>query len=96
MNKTEITTIVANKLANKVNKKEVASVINTFLDTLQEALTNNEKISFKSFLTFETRFVKAKSGNSFSKEWSVPARYVPKVKFSSSFKKKIATEVKDV
>ena len=94
MNKSEITTVVANKLKNQLSIKEVGSVVNIFIDTIKEALENNEKILFKGFLSFDTKLVKDKNGNSFGKDWSIPSKYVPKVKFSTAFKKMLALNTK--
>ena len=94
MNKSEIITVVENKLKNQLSRKEVGSVVNIFIDTIKEALENNEKISFKGFLLFETKLVKEKSGHSFGKDWLIPSKYVPKVKFSTSFKKMLALNTK--
>lgn len=93
MNKNEITTVISSKLRNNLSRKEVESVVNTFIDTLQEALLNNEKISFKGFLTLNTRLAKEKSGHSFGKDWTIGSRYVAKAKFSPSFKKMMITNL---
>lgn len=90
MNKGEITTVVANKLQNKLSKKEVESVVNAFINTMKEALENNEKIAFKGFLTLTTKLVERKSGHSFGQDWSIDSKYVPKVRFSLPFKKMLA------
>ena len=94
MNKNEVITVVANKLKNQLSKKEVGSVVNIFIDTIKEALENNEKISFKGFLSFETKLIKGKNGHSFGTNWSIPTKYVPKVKFSTTFKKMLALNTK--
>jgi len=64
------------------------------ITNLIEALENNEKILFKGFLSFDTKLVKDKNGNSFGKDWSIPSKYVPKVKFSTAFKKMLALNTK--
>ncbi len=93
MNKSEIITVVSSKLKNKLSKVDVESVVNTFIETLQETLLNNEKISFKGFLTLDTRFVKEKSGHSFGTDWSIGSRYVARAKFSPSFKKMMVRDL---
>ena len=94
MNKKEIITVVANKLTSQVDKKEVQSVIDTLLETIKESLQNNERVNFKGFLSFETKLIQEKSGHSFGKDRSIASRYVPKVKFSKSFKDILALNTK--
>jgi len=89
MNKSEIVTVVANKLQNKLSKKEVESVIDIFIDTIKETLQNRGKVIFRGFITFKTQLVSAKSGKSFGKQWSIGSKYNPKATFSPSFKKTI-------
>jgi len=90
MNKSDLTTVVANKLQNKLSKNEVAKIVNIFIETIKEVLENHEKVSLKGFLSFDTKLVQEKTGNSFGKNWTIASRYVPKVKFSTSFKKVLA------
>jgi len=94
MNKSEIITVVTNKLNNQLTKQDVASVVNMLIDTIKEALQHNKKVSFKGFLLFETKLVQGKKGHSFGQDWTITSKYVPKVKFSSSFKKVLADNTK--
>lgn len=96
MNKNQITTVVANKLQNTLSRHEIQSVIDILIETIKETLQNNEKITFKGFLTFTTQIVSAKSGVSFGKEWSTKSRYAPKVQFSKAFKEDIAKKLGEV
>lgn len=86
MNKNEVITIIISKLGNKLPKKDVASVVNTLIETIKESVLNNQKVSLKSFLTFEPIIKEAKNGKSFGKEWSRPDTHSVKVKVSSAFK----------
>jgi len=94
LNKTEIITVVTNKLQNKLLSKDIDSVITLFIDIIKESLQNNEKISLRGFGTFSTKFIGAKSGNSFGNAWSCKAKYVPKIKFSDSFRNKLSESIK--
>lgn len=94
MNQTELTTVVFNKLNNQLSKKEVEGVINTLLGTMKESLENNQKITLKGFFSIYTTLVKEKNGHSFGTDWSIPTKYVPKVKFSATFKKMLAVNTK--
>jgi nucleoid DNA-binding protein len=95
MNKTELTTVVFNKLSNQLSKKkDVEDVINTLLDTIKESLMNNQKITFKGFLSLGTTLVQEKSGNCFGRDWTTSTKYIPSTKFSSSFKKMLEKNTK--
>jgi len=83
------------KLAKELKENEIdvsQAVANTitksFLNCIQDALANGEKITFTGFGTFETVDKKARTARS-PKDGSivnVPAKTVPKFKFASSFK----------
>jgi len=94
MNKNELVTVVASKLNNVLSKQEILSVINTMIEAIQESVVNNQKVSLKSFLTFEPIIRPAKHGTSFGKDWSSPELHSVKVKISSSFKKLLALKTK--
>lgn len=53
MNKSDIITIVANKL--NITQKESESCIDAFLETICEGLENDEKVVVSGFGTFEVR-----------------------------------------
>ena len=92
MNKNELVTVVASKLNNVLSKQEIQSVINVMIEAIQESVVNNQKVSLKSFLTFEPVTRQAKQGMSFGHSWSKPELHSVKVKISSSFKKLLATK----
>lgn len=94
MNKTELVTVVTSKLNNVLSKQEILSVINAMIEAIQESVVNNQKVSLKSFLTFEPIIRPAKQGTSFGKDWSIPKLHSVKVKISSSFKKLLALKTK--
>ena len=92
MNKTELVTVVASKLNNVLSKQEIQSVINAMIEAIQESIVNIQKVSLKSFLTFEPVIRPAKQGTSFGKSWSKPELHSVKVKISDSFKKLLASK----
>jgi nucleoid DNA-binding protein len=92
MNKNELVTVVTSKLNNVLSKQEVLSVINAMIEAIQESVVNNQKVSLKSFLTFEPIIRPAKQGTSFGKDWSKAELHSVKVKISNSFKKLLASK----
>lgn len=60
MNKAELVAAVAEK--TKSTKKDAEVAINAFLETVEEALVNGEKVQLIGFGTFETRERKARQG----------------------------------
>ena len=94
MNKNELATVVSARLNNTLSQKEVLGVINEMIQAIQEVVANNQKVSLKSFLTFEPIVKPARQGISFGKEWSIPELHSVKVKISSSFKKLLALKTK--
>ena len=95
MNKNELVTVVTSKLNNVLSKQEVLSVINAMIEAIQESVVNNQKVSLKSFLTFEPIIRPAKQGTSFGKDWSKAELHSVKVKISNSFKKLLASKTLD-
>ena len=91
MNKTELATVVASKLNNVLSKQDVLNTINAMIEAIQESIANKQRVSLKSFLTFEPVTTKAKQGTSFGKSWSKPELHSVKVKISNSFKKLLAS-----
>ena len=95
MNKNELVTVVTSKLNNVLSKQEVLSVINAMIEAIQESIVNNQKVSLKSFLTFEPIIRPAKQGTSFGKDWSKAELHSVKVKISNSFKKLLVSKTLD-
>lgn len=60
MNKNELVSIVADKL--NMTRAQTEDVIDTFLDTIQETLSKDEKVVVSGFGTFEVRTRVARSG----------------------------------
>lgn len=60
MNKTELVTALAEKTG--VSKKDTEQVLNTFFDTVQTTLKQNDKVQIPGFGSFEVRERAARQG----------------------------------
>ena len=77
MNKAELITSMAEK--SQLTKKDAETALKAFIDSVQEALENGEKVQLVGFGTFETRERAAREGrNPRTKETiNIPASTVP-------------------
>lgn len=89
MNKAELITKMAEK--SQLTKKDAETALKAFVDSVQEALENGEKVQLVGFGTFETRERAAREGrNPRTKEViSIPASVVPVFKAGKEFKEKV-------
>ena len=89
MNKAEIITSMAEK--SQLTKKEAEAALKAFIDSVQEALENGEKVQLVGFGTFETRERAAREGrNPRTKETiNIPASTVPVFKAGKEFKDRV-------
>lgn len=92
MNKNEIGIIIANKLENKISKKDIATVINAFIDTVKETLVKGDKITLEGFISLNTMIIDERKGLCFGKDWATPKKYIPTVKYSKALKDLIASK----
>ena len=86
MNKAELITSMAEK--SQLTKKDAETALKAFIDSVQEALENGEKVQLVGFGTFETRERAAREGrNPRTKETiSIPASTVPVFKAGKGLK----------
>lgn len=81
---------VVNKLAANMNitKKEASEFIDTFIDIVKLGIKEDGEIDFHGFAKFTKNHKEATIARSpkTGETVSVPAKDVPKVKFSKSFK----------
>ncbi len=86
MNKTEFISNIAEK--SGLSKKDSEKMTKAFIDTVSEALKNRDKVQIIGFGTFETSERAARTGRNpkTGESVEVPASFVPKFKFSKSFK----------
>ena len=89
MNKSELITSMAEK--SQLTKKDAEVALKAFMDSVQEALENGEKVQLVGFGTFETRDRAAREGrNPRTKETiQIPASTVPVFKAGKDFKEKV-------
>ena len=89
MNKAELITSMAEK--SQLTKKDAETALKAFIDSVQEALENGEKVQLVGFGTFETRERAAREGrNPRTKEViSIPASVVPVFKAGKEFKDRV-------
>ena len=89
MNKAELITSMAEK--SQLTKKDAETALKAFVESVQEALENGEKVQLVGFGTFETRERAAREGrNPRTKETiSIPASTVPVFKAGKEFKERV-------
>ena len=89
MNKAELITSMSEK--SKLTKKDAELALKAFIESVEEALENGEKVQLVRFGTFETRERAAREGrNPRTKETiSIPASTVPVFKAGKEFKEKV-------
>ena len=89
MNKVELVTKMAEK--SNLTKKEAALALDAFIESVEEALENKEKVQLVGFGTFETRERAAREGrNPRTKEAiTIPASTVPVFKAGKEFKDRV-------
>ena len=89
MNKAELVTKISEK--SQLTKKDAETALKAFIESVQEALENGEKVQLVGFGTFETRERAAREGrNPRTKEViNIPASVVPVFKAGKEFKEKV-------
>lgn len=94
MNKQELVTKMAEK--TQLTKKDAEAALKAFVDSVQEALENGEKVQLIGFGTFETRERAAREGrNPRTKETiKIPATTVPVFKAGKEFREKVNSSQK--
>ncbi|MCL4408312.1 MAG: HU family DNA-binding protein [Thermotogae bacterium] len=90
MNRKELINAVAEETG--YTKKEVGSVLEWVLNSITEALKNNEKVQLVGFGTFEVVSRAARQGRNpqTGKAIKIPARRSPKFKAGKNFKNEVA------
>lgn len=90
MNKAELVTSVAEKA--EITKKDASAAIEAVLDTITDALVNNDKVQLVGFGTFEVRERGERAGKNprTGEEMIIPAAKVPAFKAGKALKDKVA------
>ena len=86
MNKTELIAKIAENCDMK--KKDVEKVLTSYVETIEAALKNDEKVSIVGFGTFEAKKRAARKGHNpaTNKEIDIPASVAPSFKAGKAFK----------
>jgi DNA-binding protein HU-beta len=89
VNKAELISSMAEK--SKLTKKDAEAALKAFIESIEEALANGEKVQLVGFGTFEARERAAREGrNPRTKEpIHIPATVVPVFKAGKEFKEKV-------
>jgi DNA-binding protein HU-beta len=90
MNKGELVDAVAERAT--VTKKQADAVLTTALDTIMEAVSNEDKVTLVGFGSFESRERKAREGRNpkTGEKMEIPATKVPALSAGKLFKEKVA------
>lgn len=89
MNKIELVTKMAEK--SNLTKKEAALALDAFIDSVEEALENKEKVQLVGFGTFEAKRREARKGRNpqTKEEITIPASTVPAFKAGKELKERV-------
>ena len=102
--KTTKSTIVGKKLLGEritetlkrkkviLTKSQAEAIINEFLEQVKQALIRREELRFPGYLSLKTTLQKPRVAMNLQtkKKMTIPAKWVPKVKFSEDLKKEIS------
>lgn len=90
MNKSELVSAVAEKA--EISKKDAEKTVSAVIESIVEALKNDEKVSLVGFGSFEVRNRSARTGlNPQTKEKiQIPASRLPVFKAGKAFKEAVA------
>ena len=89
MNKAELITSMAEK--SQLTKKDAETALKAFIDSVQEALENGEKVQLVGFGTFEVRQRAARKGRNpqTKAEIKIPASKAPVFKAGKALKETV-------
>ncbi|MEB3292187.1 MAG: HU family DNA-binding protein [Synechococcales bacterium] len=90
MNKGELVDAVAEK--TKVSKKQVDAIISAVMDSIMEAVAQDEKVTLVGFGAFEPRLRKERAGRNpkTNETMTIPAAIVPAFSAGKVFKEKVS------
>lgn len=89
MNKAELISVMAEK--SGLTKKDSEKALNSFIETVEEALVKGEKVQLVGFGTFEVRERSARKGRNpqTGEEIDIPAVSVPAFKAGKALRESI-------
>ncbi|MBE9115431.1 HU family DNA-binding protein [Lusitaniella coriacea LEGE 07157] len=91
MNKGELVDAIASKV-DGIPKKQIDSILASILETIEEAVSEGEKVTLVGFGTFERRNRQAREGRNpqTGKPIAIPATTVPAFSPGKLFKERVA------
>jgi len=94
MTKAEIVAEIANKTG--IEKVAVQEVVESFMETVKETMTNGENVYLRGFGSFIIKKRAEKTGRNISKNTTIiiPAHYIPAFKPAKSFVNEVKNKVK--
>ena len=94
MTKAEIVAEIANKTG--IEKVAVQEVVETFMETVKETMTNGENVYLRGFGSFIIKERAEKTGRNISKNETIiiPAHNIPAFKPAKSFVNEVKNSVK--
>lgn len=94
MTKAEIVAEIANK--TNVEKVAVQQIVEAFMDTIKNAMTNGENVYLRGFESFIIKRRAEKTGRNISKNTTIiiPAHNIPAFKPAKSFVNEVKNKVK--
>ncbi len=77
--------------ANSITLKEASIIVNTFFDTIKEALKNNQRVEIRGFGVFKVKFYKEYMGRNpkTGKAIMVPSKRLPFFKPGKDLKQRL-------
>lgn len=89
MNKNEFINAIAEK--TNLTKTDITSVVNAAMETVKDAVSNDEKVVLIGFGTFERRTRNSRKGTNpvTKEEIKIPKKNIPYFKAGSDFKNKV-------
>ncbi len=96
MTKADLVRIISTETG--IIRKDVAIVVDTFLEAVKDSMKDNNHIEIRGFGTFKLKVRKPRIGRNpkTADKVPVPERVVPTFKFSRAFKDEIADSNKDL
>ena len=81
-----------------LTKSQAEAIINEFLEQVKQSLIRGEELRFPGYLSLKTTIQKPRVAMNLQtkKKMTIPAKRVPKVKFSEDLKKEISNKGKTI
>lgn len=94
VSKKSLTDRISDKIGKKNNltKQQIETVLTEYLEQTKQALINGEEIRLPSYFSFKTTVSKPRIAMNLQtkQKMTIPAKRVPKIKFSNELKEQIA------